>query len=125
MIRFLACLALAGCATTRSVPVELTWTGSCHARPVKRVVVVHNTATPTLDCLRQARAMERITLLGTPPASCAFDRGEYAEVFVALDQPLLAAVAMMDREELVEHELDHIFGRTHPLLLPWLKECSR
>ena len=131
-----AALALSACSTWQPQNVHYTdiaWKTECTngETQVEKVRIV-DTQFPLLDCIRYAPAGDAIlytalTIVGVPPIACAMKiedgsksadgRREY-EIFTSL-----AYFGDRVSSEVLEHEMEHLFGMEHPLLLPGLHSC--
>ena len=136
LVLIAAALALSACSTWQPQNVhytEIAWHTPCTdgSVQVEKVRIV-DTQFPLLDCIRYSTPGDQVkltllVLAGFPPLACAMKiedgsksadgRREY-EIFTSL-----AYFGDRVSSEVLEHELSHIFGMEHPLLLPGLHSC--
>ena len=129
----LAALLLAGCTVIPPKYAAVTWHARCVGGPVTRLIVFHDTPTPVLSCIANAPAGDAATytallLVGAPVIACAVPgaRPDEAHIYAAMSAGLAqmqTAFALMTPEQVIEHEIDHVYSSIHPLLLPWLDRC--
>jgi hypothetical protein len=133
-------LCLVGCATSSQPPkdVYVSWSTPCSDGPQVYRVKFVDTQVPLLACVQRSIETDQkgtagklvlLTLMGFPASACtiSWPGTGYAELYAPISptpaQVLIAVNTLMPPQDLLHHELEHVFGEDHVTALPILGRC--